>query len=130
MPREFTYTHSGKTVPRIPRVGENQKYRSNKECQQARMRNRKKRQYKKSNNYRKRCLESQKIWRKHCPSDQYQRQYREKHPGYVNSNRELQWVRNKQRQKESVPMIVKADALLLQPMEDGVYRLSKIKKKL
>ena len=124
----ITCHHCGKSVPCNPRVGGKQKYCSNKECQQARIRNWKKRQYKKNNPYRKRCLEGQKIWRKDNPSNQYQREYREKHPEYVNSNRVLQRVRNKKRQKERVLMIVKTHSLLLQPREDGAYTLSKIKK--
>ena len=43
-------------------------------------------------------------------------------------NRELQRKRNKKRQKDHSTIIVKTDALLLQPREDGVYTLSKIKK--
>ena len=94
------------------------------------MRNWKKRQYAKSNTYRKKCLEGQKLWRKHYPSDQYQREYRKKHPGYLNRNRELQRDRNKKRQKERLPMIVKTNALPLQPKEDGPYMLSKVKKEM
>ena len=43
-------------------------------------------------------------------------------------NRELQRKRNKIRRKGQSTVIVKTDALLLQPREDGVYTLSKIKK--
>ena len=94
------------------------------------MRTWKKRQYIKNSTYRKRCLEGQKLWRKDYPSDQYQREYRKKHPGYLNRNRELQRDRNRKRQKEPLPMIVKTDALLLQPREDGAYILSKVKKEM
>ena len=94
------------------------------------MRTWKKRQYNKNFTYRKKCLEGQKLWRKGYPSNQYQREYREKHPGYLNRNRELQRDRNKKRQKEHVPMIVKTHALLLQPREDGAYMLSKVKKEM
>jgi len=130
MPCTFICIHCGKTLPGNSRVKKKQKYCCNKQCQRARMRNWKKRQYTKSNTYRKRCLEGQKLWRKHYPSDQYQREYRKKHPGYLNRNRELQRDRNKKRQKEPVPMIVKTDALLLQPREDGAYMLSKVKKEM
>ena len=107
----------------------NQKYCSGKECQQARMRTWKKRQYKKNRKYQKKSQVSQQVWRKKYPADQYQRDYREAHPEYVMRNRELQRKRNKKRQKDQAPMIVKTYALLLQPREDGVYTLSKIKKK-
>ena len=94
------------------------------------MRTWKKRQYNKNITYRKKCLEGQKHWRKDYPSNQYQREYRKEHPGYLNRNRELQRDRNKKRKKEPVPMIVKTDALLLQPREDGAYMLSKVKKEM
>lgn len=94
------------------------------------MRTWKKRQYTKSSTYQKKCLEGQKLWRKDYPSHLYQREYRNKHPGYLNRNREMQKVRNKKRRKEPVSMIVKTDALLLQPREDGAYMLSKVKKEM
>lgn len=43
-------------------------------------------------------------------------------------NSELQGKRNKKRRKDQSTMIVKTDALLLQPMEYGVYSLLKVKK--
>ena len=43
-------------------------------------------------------------------------------------NRDLQRERNRKRQNIHSTMIVKTHALLLQPREDGVYTLSKIKK--
>jgi len=43
-------------------------------------------------------------------------------------NRELQRERNKKRQKNQSTMIVKTHAIVLQPREDGVYTLSKVKK--
>lgn len=92
------------------------------------MRRWKQRQYKKNRSYKKKSKDGQKIWRKSYPADQYQKEYREKHPVYVNRNRELQRERNKKRRKEPVSMIVKTDALVLQPRADGVYVLSKVKK--
>lgn len=74
-------------------------------------------------------MEGQKVWRKGYPCHRYQREYRESHPRYVNRNRELQKERNKGRKREAVSMIVKTDALLLQPRKDGAYMLSKVKKK-
>jgi len=92
------------------------------------MRTWKGRQYKKDRKYQKRSQISQKVWRKKYPADQYQRDYREAHPEYVMRNCELQRERNKRRRKDHSTMIVKTDALLLQPREYGVYTLSKIKK--
>lgn len=45
-------------------------------------------------------------------------------------NRGLQRERNRKRQRDHSTMIVKTHALLLQPREDGVYTLSKVKKNL
>jgi len=45
-------------------------------------------------------------------------------------NRALQKARNKKRQKDPVQMIVKTDALLLHPREDGAYMLLKVKKEM
>ena len=123
----FTCRHCVKSVPRNPRI-KNQKYCSEKECQQARMRTWKNIQYKKNSKYRTRSLAGQKVWRSKYPAYQYQRDYRKTHPEYVIRNRELQRKRNRKRQKDQSTMIVKTHALLLQPREDGVYTLSKIKK--
>lgn len=123
----ITCLHCCKSVPCNHRI-KNQKYCSGKECQQARMRTWKKQQYKKNRKYQKKSQASQKVWRNKYPADQYQRDYREAHPEYVTRNRELQGKRNKKRRKDQSTMIVKTDALLLQPREDGVYTLSKIKK--
>ena len=128
MIQTFTCQHCGKILPSNPRLKNKQKYCSGKKCQRARMRKWKQRQYKKNLSYRKKCKERQKIWRKSYPSDQYQKEYRESHPRYVSCNRELQIERNKKRKKEPVSMIVKTNALVLQPRDDGAYVLSKVKK--
>ena len=88
----------------------------------------KKQQYDKNKKYKVKSQAARKEWRKKYPADQYQRDYRDSHPEYVNRNRELQRERNKKRQKTPVQMIVKTYALLLQPREDGSYTLSKVKK--
>lgn len=92
------------------------------------MRTWKKQQYKKNKKYLKKSQSDQKVWRKKYPADQYQRDYREAHPEYVIRNRELQRKRNKKRLRDQSTMIVKTYALLLQPREDGVYTLLKVKK--
>jgi len=128
MIRTFTCLHCGNVVPHNPRLKNKQKYCPEEECQKARIRSWKQRQYKKSLSYRKKCKERQESWRKRYPSDQYQKEYREKHPVYVNRNRELQRARNKKRKTERARIIVKTDALVLQPRDDGAYMLSKVKK--
>ena len=62
-----------------------------------------------------------KRWRDTFPAHEYQKEYREKHPDYVQRNRELQKERNKSRKKNPAPMIVKTYALSPQPLQDGVY---------
>jgi hypothetical protein len=128
MIRTFTCLHCGRSLPSNLRLKIKQKYCADKECQNARIRRWKQRQYKKSRSYRNKSKEGQKVWRKKYPADQYQKEYREKHPDYLDRNRELQRERNKKRRKEPVPVIVKTDALVLQPRDDGAYELSKVKK--
>ena len=128
MIRTFTCLHCGKNLPSNLRLKNKQKYCSDNECQKARMRRWKQRQYKKNRSYRKKSKDGQKIWRMSYPADQYQKEYREKHSVYVDRNRELQRERNKKRKKEPVSVIVKTDALVLQPRDDGAYELSKVKK--
>lgn len=125
----FSCQYCGKLVPRNPRI-KNQKYCPEKECQQARMRRWKKIQYKENIEYHKRSLAGQKVWRSKYPAYQYQRYYRKAHPEYVMRNRDLQRERNRKRQRDHSTMIVKTHALLLQPREDGVYTLSRVKKNL
>ena len=127
MPQTFTCQHCGKIKPRNPRLKE-QNYCSEKECQRVRMRFWKKEQYHKRKSYRKKHLDVQQHWRDHRPAHEYQREYRQDHPGYVKRNRELQLERNKKRQKELGPMIVNGNALSLQPSIDGSYMLFKAKK--
>ena len=92
------------------------------------MRTWKRAQYNQDKKYKGKSQALQKVWRKFYPADQYQREYRNAHPAYVKRNREQQSTRNKKRQKEQSSLIVKTDAILLQPREDGAYTLSKIKK--
>jgi len=125
----FTCHYCGKLVPRNPRI-KDQKYCSARECQQARMRRWKNIQYKENSKYHKRSLAGQKVWRSKYPAYQYQRDYRKTHPEYVMHNRFLQMARNIKRRESCSTMIVKTHALLLQPREDGVYTLSRVKKNL
>lgn len=128
MAGSFCCQHCGSVVPGNPRFKNKQRYCSKRECQQARMRRWKKEQYTENPAYREKSKESQKGWRQRYPSDQYQKKYRESHPEYVNRNRQLQRERNRKRNTEPVSMIVKTDALVFQPQDDGAYMLSKVKK--
>ena len=119
MPRTFTCVHCDKSFLRDPRV-KNQKYCNSSSCQNARKRSTER----KSSLTSKDKLMHQarnKRWRDAYPAHEYQKQYRKDHPEYVRCNRELQKNRNKKRQKNRPPMIVKTDALLLQPLKDVAY---------
>ena len=126
MPRTFTCFHCGKIAPLNPRI-KRQKYCSSLACQNAR-----KRLFDRRTTPSPKCKLLQqkrnKRWRAGYPAHKYQRHYREAHPEYVKRNVELQRERNKKRQKETGQMIVKTDALLLQPLRDGVYMSFKVKK--
>ena len=70
-----------------------------------------------------------KRWRDTRPAYTYQADYRDRHPGYVKRNRDLQRKRNKKRQKEPASMIVKTYVLSPQPLRDGVYTGFEVKNK-
>jgi endogenous inhibitor of DNA gyrase (YacG/DUF329 family) len=129
MPGTFTCHHCGKTLPRNPRI-KKQKFCSSRGCQNAR----KRLHDKKVISTAKGKLNQQgrnKRWRGKAPAHAYQAAYRGKNPEYEQRNREQQRLRNKGRRKEekdASSMIVKTDALLLQPRHDGAYMVYKVKK--
>ena len=126
MLRTFTCCHCSKILHRNPRI-KKQKYCSSLACQNAR-----KRLFDRRTTPSSKCKLLQrkrnKRWRDAYPAHEYQKCYRDAHPGYVKRNVELQRERNKKRQKEPGQMIVKTDALLLQPLQNGVYMGFKVKK--
>ena len=60
-----------------------------------------------------RCLRRprNKHWRDNYPAHEYQKEYRKKHPEYINCNPEGQRERNKKRKPERSSMIVKTYTL-------------------
>ena len=119
MSRTITCHHCGKIVPLNPRL-KRQKYCSSLLCQNAR-----KRLFDRKTTSSSKCKslkrKRNKHWRDTYPAHEYQRRYRDNHSVYVKRNVELQRERNKKRYKERGSMIVKTDALLLQPLQDGTY---------
>ena len=105
---------------RNPRV-KNQKYCSSRSCQNARRNVTNKARTRKNSASRLLQQARNHRWRDAHPAHEYQKNYREDHPEYVQRNRQLQKVRNKKRQKHPGPMIVKTYALSPQPLQDGVY---------
>ena len=126
MPVLFTCRHCGKTLPRNPRL-KKQRYCSSPICQNARKRLHDK---KIGRTVKGKLLQKarNKRWRDKAPAHFYQGQYRKNHPDYADRNREQQKLRNKRRQKDAGSMIVKTDALLLQPRHDGAYMAFKVKR--
>jgi hypothetical protein len=120
-------SHCGKELPHNPRLKKKHLYCSAPKCQQTRRSARKKERYQSDMVYRKKHLESQREWRGRHPCDQYQKDYRESHPGYVARNRELQCKRNIRRQRVLSPMIVNGTSLFTQPSNDGVYAIFKVR---
>ena len=122
----FTCHHCGKLVPRNPRI-KKQKFCSSRACQNTRRYTITKARVNKSSEYR--CLRRarNKRWRNNYPAHEYQKEYRKKHPEYVNRNREGQRERNKKRKSEPSTMIVKTYALSPQPLQDGIYRGFEVK---
>jgi hypothetical protein len=130
MPFTFTCHHCGQTATGNHRLKKKQKYCSAKACQQARIRTWKNRKYKQSKRFKTKSLSAQASWRKKRPAHEYQREYRSSHPDYEERNRIQQSKRNEKRKKEPRSLVVKTNALVLQPRDDGAYILSKVKKEL
>lgn len=128
MPGTFTCCHCGKTMPRNPRLKKNkQSYCNAPKCNQAKKSARKKERYHTDPSYRQRHLDRQKLWRATRPAHEYQLQYRESHPEYVDRNRELQAKRNCKRKKGITPMIVNGTPLSLQTSNDKAYAIISVK---
>ncbi len=127
MPRTFTCLHCGKIQPRNPRL-KKQSYCSSRTCQNARRMRTNITKAKTSKRSRSLRQSRNNRWRETYPAHEYQKQYRETHPDYVERNRELQKDRNNKREKEQSPMIVKTYALSPQPLRDGAYMGFEIRK--
>jgi len=124
----FICRQCGQELPRNPRIKE-QKYCSEKICQQTRMRLWKGERYTNNPDYRQKCLDDQKLWRKNRPAHQYQRDYREGHPRYVERNRKLQGKRTAKRQKsprEPARKIVNRNAIFTQPSNGNLFALMQV----
>jgi hypothetical protein len=122
----FTCHHCGKLVPRNPRI-KKQKFCSSRACQNTRRYTTNKARANKSSECRSLRQARNKRWRDNYPAHEYQKEYRKKHPEYVNRNRELQKERNKKRKPEPSSMIVKTYALSPQLLQDGLYRGFEVK---
>ena len=84
-----------------PRLKGGQRYCSAKACQRARKREWQRNKMATDREYRIRQKVCQHRWRQQKPLHEYQREYREQHPQYVELNRLKQSERNKKRRKEA-----------------------------
>ena len=130
MPGTFTCRHCGKILPRNPRLKKNKKqsYCNAPVCKQAKKSARKKVRYHTDSSYRKQHLDRQKLWRSNRPAHEYQEQYRESHPEYVDRNRALQAKRNCSRKKGTASLIVNGTPLSPQASSDRVYAIISVNK--
>ncbi|MDR7438251.1 MAG: hypothetical protein QN127_11355 [Armatimonadota bacterium] len=103
-----------------------QKYCGAKACQRLRQREHHKKKMAEDASYRRDHLQSIADWRTKQPWAEYQRQYRQTHPKYVEQNREQQRRRNQKRRQQhlpsSPPVIVEGDAC--NPIKSGTYLLT------
>jgi len=112
MPTTFRCRNCGLEKEANYRLKE-QKYCHQKPCQRARKRDYHKQRMAEDEQYRRDHLQSIADWRAKRPLAEYQRIYRQRHPDYVQKNREQQrWRNQKRRQREltSWSDIVKGNA--------------------
>jgi hypothetical protein len=128
MPGYFYCRHCGKRSRKNPRIKSYQGYCGSLSCQQAR-KNLWEREKLKNNLLYNDQRKSQKAgWREHRPGHQYQRDYRQTHPCYAETNRKKQLIRNKKASKIAFdsynPKIVKTDALMAESLvRCGLYEI-------
>jgi hypothetical protein len=99
-------------------------------CQRARKAAWQREQMRNNAAYRAKQIAYLKQWRKRRPLDQYQKQYRQRHPEYVEQNRQQQRRRNNQRQRSvdwpAEQQIVKMDASPIPLIQSGTYQLTPV----
>jgi len=111
MPKRIKCHHCGRLVRVNSRIKFGQHYCGSAACQRARRNLWEREKLRTDPEYREKRKLAKEKWRKSKPLHEYQRDYRSKHPGYVERNREDQRKRIKKR-NESVTnqQIVKTDA--------------------
>jgi hypothetical protein len=115
MPGYFYCRHCGKRTLRNPRIKTNQGYCGCPICQQSRKNLWERDRLKNDPLYHQERQSQKARWRDHRPDHQYQREYRQTHPCYAESNRKKQLIRNKKASKIKFDnrnqKIVKTDSL-------------------
>lgn len=97
MATEFICQHCGELKPANIRLKGHQCYCNAKECQRAGRATRQKKKMATDPVYRQQQITALHDWQKKRPLHQYQKEYRDSHPEYVQRNRELQKTRNQKR---------------------------------
>ena len=123
------HCHQEKSVD--PRQKDKQRYCGENACQRARKSAWQREKAATNPAYQARQKACQERWRQSRPLHQYQQNYREAHPEYVERNREQQRVRNHKRRAQRVQRvqpdlakkIVKMDALLATAIPAGTYEI-------
>jgi hypothetical protein len=128
MPGYFYCHHCGKRTRTNPRLKTNQSYCGCNTCQQSRKNLWEREKLKRDSTYEKQRKSQKARWRENRPGHEYQRSYRQSHPGYVEINRQQQGIRNKKVQKivsgASIANIVKTDALIAESLvRCGLYEI-------
>ena len=111
MATEFICQHCGEQKPANIRLKGSQQYCDSRECQRARKAAWQKSKMATDPEYRDHQTKALSDWQKERPLHQYQKEYRDCHPEYVQRNRELQKNRNHKRSSRlACQKIVKMDS--------------------
>ncbi len=129
MPGYFYCRYCGKRTRKNPRIkNNNQNCCGSRRCQQSRKNLWEKKKLKNDVIYNAKRKSQKANWRKKRPVDKYQKEYRDSHPFYAESNRNRQRLRNKNASKIALEnknrKIVKTDALTSEsPIREGLYEI-------
>ena len=128
MPGYFYCRHCGKRTRKNPRIKTNQGYCGSHSCQQARKNLWEREMLNNNPSYYEQRKRQKEHWRRRRPGHQYQRDYRQTHPCYAETNRQKQLLRNKKASKNvfesHLQKIVKTDALIAgSPVGRGLYEI-------
>lgn len=114
--------HCGREFRRNPRV-RNHEYCSHKECQKSRRARWQRQKMARDADYRDNQKRCHKQWQR--DNRDYYKNYRTKHPDYVNRNRLQQFRRDARRRKNGPDLLAKMDSLTaaFYPRKGRLYRL-------
>jgi len=129
MPGYFYCRHCGKRTLKNPRIkNNNQHCCGSRRCQQSRKNLWEKKRFENDPVYYAKRKSQKANWRKKRPAHKYQKEYRDNHPFYAESNRRGQRLRDKSASKIAFEnknrKIVKTDALTSEgPIRRGLYEI-------